>query len=131
MDLTKSKLAIILSKLANNEKQNIGLEQYELPSERAADLLWGVYMNNELKGKCVADLGSGTGMLGLGALLLGASKVYFVEISESSMEICKKNLLKQSKKADQETTTYKIQLLKKNKWKSKWNNKTKLYEKRK
>ena len=91
MNLTKSKLAIILSKLANNEKQNIGLEQYELPSERAADLLWGVYMNNELKGKCVADLGSGTGMLGLGALLLGASKVYFVEISESSMEICKKN----------------------------------------
>ena len=91
MDLTKSKLAIILSKLANNEKQNIGLEQYELPSERAADLLWGVYMNNELKGKCVADLGSGTGMLGLGALLLGASKVYFVDISESSMEICKKN----------------------------------------
>ena len=55
MDLTKSKLAIILSKLANNEKQNIGLEQYELPSERAADLLWGVYMNNELKGKCVLD----------------------------------------------------------------------------
>ncbi|MBI2135577.1 DNA methylase, partial [Candidatus Woesearchaeota archaeon] len=41
MDITKSKLAIILSKLANNDKQNIGLEQYELPSERAADLLWG------------------------------------------------------------------------------------------
>lgn len=91
MDITKSKLAIILSKLANNDKQNIGLEQYELPSERAADLLWGVYMNDELKGKRVADLGSGTGILGLGALLLGASKVYFVDISESSMEICRKN----------------------------------------
>lgn len=91
MDITKSKLAIILSKLANNQMQNIGLEQYELPSEMAAELLWGVYMNNELKGKKIADLGSGTGILGLGALLLGASKVYFVDISESFMEICRKN----------------------------------------
>lgn len=94
MQITKSKLAIILSKLEQCKHQNIGLEQYQLPSERAAELLWGAYMKNELKGKKIADLGCGNGILGLGALLLGAKKAWFLEISESSMEICRKNLEK-------------------------------------
>jgi len=94
MKLSKSKLAIILSKLDKIEEQNIGLEQYMTPSEVAAELLWSAAMRDEIKGRNAADLGCGNGLFGIGMLLLGANKAVFVEKSESSIAICRKNIQK-------------------------------------
>jgi putative methylase len=89
---TKSSLAIKLSKLKVFTKANFRLEQYPTDSEVAADLLWNAYMNKDIEEKVIADLGCGTGILGIGCLLLGASKVIFVDRDEDVLKILKENL---------------------------------------
>lgn len=89
---TKSKLAILLSKLAVFENPKLVKEQYATDSETAAEALWFAYMQGDVQGKAVADLGCGTGLLGIGALLLGAKKAYFVDNDEEALSICKQNI---------------------------------------
>ena len=86
---SKSRLAIVLSKINGFFDPKVRLEQYMTDSEVGAAILWFSYMNEDINGKIVADLGSGTGILGLGALLLGASKVYLVEIDKDAIDIAK------------------------------------------
>lgn len=91
--LSKSALAIRLSKLLKFSNHSLGLEQYETPSEIAADFLWQIHMmDGNINGKKIADIGCGTGILGIGALLLGAKHVTFIEIDNSAIEILKENL---------------------------------------
>ncbi len=89
--MTKSQLAIRLSKLKQLEEPKPHLEQYPTESEIAAEVLWFAYMNKDIN-KTIADLGCGTGLLGIGALLLGAEKVLFVDIDDKSLEIAKQNI---------------------------------------
>ena len=89
---SKVSLAIALSKLKGFEKQKIREEQYLTESDIAAELLWIIKMRGELDDKIVADLGSGTGILGLGALILGAKKVFLVDKDIDAMNIAKQNL---------------------------------------
>ncbi len=77
--LTKKQLAILLSKLQVFEKPKLNLEQYATDSEIAATVLWDASMKGDIANKKIADLGAGNGILGIGALLLGATHVYFVE----------------------------------------------------
>jgi putative methylase len=51
-------------------------------------------MRGDTDGRAIADLGCGTGILGIGAILLGASKVYFVDNDENALNICSNNLRK-------------------------------------
>lgn len=88
---SKSSIAIALSRLKGFEKQKVREEQYPTEPEIAAEMLWLMHMRNELDGKTVADLGSGTGILGIGALLLGAGKVFFVDKDKEAMEIAEEN----------------------------------------
>ncbi len=90
--LTKKQLAIKLSKLKGFRQPKIKLEQYVTPSEIAADLLWNAYMLNDIKNKIVLDACSGTGILGIGALLLDAKKVIFVEIDKDVENLIKENI---------------------------------------
>jgi putative methylase len=90
--LTKSRLAIILSKLAVFEKPKLMSEQYATDSESAAEAMWFAFMNGDIEGKAVADFGSGTGLLGIAALLLGAKKVYFVDSDSDALAICSQNI---------------------------------------
>lgn len=92
--LTKSKLAILLSKLKGFENPKVREEQYMTDSETAAALLWNAYMRGDIDGKVVADLGAGTGVLGIGALLLGAKRVYFVDKDPEALKTAKENLAK-------------------------------------
>ena len=46
-----------------------------------------------VEGRVVADFGCGNGILGIGALLLGAKQVYFVEKDHDVVEIMKENLM--------------------------------------
>ena len=88
----KSQLAIILSKLQTFEHPKAELEQYPLDGESAATILWAAFQQGDIENKAIADLGCGTGVLGLGALLLGAKKVYFIDKSEAAIKKGKENL---------------------------------------
>ncbi|MBW2993450.1 METTL5 family protein [Candidatus Woesearchaeota archaeon] len=90
-NMTKSQLAIVLSKLKQLKEPSPQLEQYPTESEIAAEVLWFAYMNKDIN-KTIADLGCGTGLLGIGALLLGAKKVLFVDIDDKSLDVARQNL---------------------------------------
>ena len=65
-----------------------------MDSEIGASVLWNAYLIRDIGEKVIADLGCGTGMLGIGALLLGARKVIFVDSDEKALETAKSNILK-------------------------------------
>ncbi|MBS3121759.1 RsmD family RNA methyltransferase [Candidatus Woesearchaeota archaeon] len=89
---TKSSLAIELSNLNVFSKAKVKLEQYPTDSEIAAAVLWTAYMNGDIQDKVIADLGSGTGILGIGALLLGAKFVYFLDIDREVLNVLRENI---------------------------------------
>ena len=89
---TKKMLAVELSKLHSFEKVNVQLEQYATPSEIAADWIWNAAMSGDIAGKVIVDAACGPGILGCGALLMGAQKVVFVDKSADVLELVKKNV---------------------------------------
>ncbi len=92
--ISKSRLAIILSGLKGFSEPKVRQEQYLIDSEIAALMLWNAYLLDDIEKKVIADLGCGTGILGIGALLLGAKHVFFVDSDKNALEIAKKNILK-------------------------------------
>jgi len=90
--IKKSKLAIILSNFETFKKPRAELEQYPFDGQSASELLWGAYQLGDMEGKTIGDFGCGTGILGIGALLLGAKYVYFIDSSEGAVQTAKKNL---------------------------------------
>jgi len=86
-------LAIILSRLKVFDKPDFTLEQYPTDSEIAFEVLHNADMHNEINDKNMLDLGAGAGILGIGCLLLGAKRVYFVDKDKKALNILKKNLL--------------------------------------
>lgn len=88
--MNKKQLAIILSKLKRFENPKEYLEQYESDSEISAEILWELYLNNEIPEK-VADFGAGTGILGIALLELGSS-VTFIEKEADAIIDLKENL---------------------------------------
>ncbi len=89
---SKKELEKALSRLATFRAAQIDLKQYSTPSEIAADYLWRAYMLGDIQDKHVVDLGAGTGILGLGAALLGAKKVTMVEKDADSVELITQNI---------------------------------------
>lgn len=89
---SKKELAVYLSKLESFQNPDADLEQYHTDSEIAAYALWHINLHDNLQNKVVADLGCGTGIIGLGASLLGAKKVFLVEIDKNAIEIAKNNI---------------------------------------
>ena len=92
--MKKKDLEILLSRLKSFEKQRLDLEQYQTEAGIAADLLWYAYMQGDVEGKVVADLGCGNGVFGVGALILGAEKVYFLDLDATAIKIAKENVAK-------------------------------------
>ena len=87
------KLAMNLSKLKQHLSKNVDLEQYSIDGELAAKWLSDLVAFGDLKKGCtVSDLGAGNGILGIGALLLGAEKVIFIESDPKACEIINKNI---------------------------------------
>ncbi len=92
MTLSKSGLAIILSRLESFTEASAQAEQYPTDSEVAAEVLWQALMQGDIAGKRVADLGCGTGILAVGAALLGASSVVGVDSDASALEVAGRNV---------------------------------------
>jgi putative methylase len=86
-------LAIRLSKLTPHPCKDVTLEQYATEGDLAAYWMLAVDQLDGLEGKVVADLGAGNGILGIGALLLGARRVVFVETDEDALEVLRSNVV--------------------------------------
>jgi putative methylase len=62
------------------------LEQYTIPADLAAEILFtACYVHDDIQGKQVLDLGTGTGRLALGASILGANYVVGVDVDAPSL----------------------------------------------
>jgi putative methylase len=85
-------IAIILSKLKVFNNPKFSLEQYTTDSEIASEILNYAYLKGDIEDKVMMDLGCGTGILGIGCLLLGAKKVYFIDMDISVLSILKENI---------------------------------------
>ena len=85
--ITKKALEMELEKVAE-VKGSLGIkyEQYVTPSNIAADVLWRAFLNGDIDGKVVADLGCGSGRFSYGVELLGGRGVC-IEIDPSLLSI--------------------------------------------
>ncbi len=90
--MNKKQLSIFLSKLKKFDNPDVKLEQYQTDSEIASEILWLAYFNGNISGKIIADFGCGSGIFGIGALIMGAKRVYFVEKDKEVINILKENL---------------------------------------
>ncbi|MDD9953104.1 MAG: METTL5 family protein [Candidatus Woesearchaeota archaeon] len=105
---SKKELAVFLSKLKPFEEPNPKLEQYPTDAEVAASVLWDAYMAGNIEGKHVADFGCGTGILGIGALALGARHVAFLELDSRVFPVLMENLAFLEHKTDTTYSNYDI-----------------------
>jgi len=86
----KSELSRELSKIKGFDNPKISLEQYITPPQLAADMLHTAYMNNDIEGRKIADLGSGTGIFSIGAALLNGEVTGF-EKDQEAIKIAEEN----------------------------------------
>jgi len=84
-------LEMILQQVSGFRKPRPSLEQYQTPAPLAARLLYHALMKGDLGGKRVADLGCGTGILAIGAALLGAEAVIGADIDEGALAVAREN----------------------------------------
>ena len=68
------------------------MEQYATEGDLAAYWMLAVDQLDGLEGRAVADLGAGNGILGIAALMLGASRVLFVEADPAAVAVLEENL---------------------------------------
>jgi predicted RNA methylase len=81
-----------LSRLHPHPCNSVELEQYSTEGDLAARWLSDVAAFGDLfEGCSVVDIGSGNGVLGLGALLMGASSATLVEVDEEACAACADN----------------------------------------
>lgn len=79
-------LEMALQRIAGYHHPRAALEQYQTPAPLAARLLYHALMKGDIEGKIVCDLGCGTGMLAIGAALLGADCVKGIDSDTKAIE---------------------------------------------
>ncbi len=84
-------LSVFLSRLKTFENPSVELEQYATPAHIAAEWIWSMALAGEVANKTILDAASGPGILGIGALMLGAKKIYFIDKDPEAMKICQEN----------------------------------------
>ena len=70
------------------------LEQYQTPLSVAGEMIHYISNNYDLNNYSIADLGCGTGILGISAALCGCKNVFLFDIDEEALEIAKNNIEK-------------------------------------
>ncbi|MCI0497604.1 MAG: METTL5 family protein [Thermoplasmata archaeon] len=87
--MDRKRLEIMLQRVPHHPSPDPALEQYATPAPLAATLLFDAAMQGDMEGRSVADLGCGTGILSIGAALLGASRVLGIDIDGASLEVAR------------------------------------------
>lgn len=86
----KKHLEIAIESIPKHPKPKVELEQYSTPSIIAADLLWNSYNLGDIVNKNIVDLGCGTGIFAISAMLLGAKNAIGVDVDPDSIAIARK-----------------------------------------
>ncbi len=81
-------LEMVLSTLKPFTTPSLSLEQYPTPSSIAAEWVWTMAMKKEVSGRTILDAACGTGILGIGLLLMGAKKIFFLDKDQAAMHLC-------------------------------------------
>lgn len=90
--IRKHDLAIKLQQISSHPEPKVALEQYTIPAGLAADILFeACYVYDDIENRSVADLGTGTGRLALGASMLGAGYVVGVDLDLLSLGVALRN----------------------------------------
>jgi putative methylase len=90
--IRKRDLAIKLQQVTSHPDPKVALEQYTIPAGLAASILFeACYVYDDIENKSVADLGTGTGRLALGASMLGAGYVVGVDLDCPSLGVAKRH----------------------------------------
>ncbi len=89
--MKKKQLEILLERLEGFQNPSPSKEQYITPAPVAAELLYLANLRGELSRVC--DLGCGTGILTIGAALLGA-KAVGVDIDPEALKVARENASK-------------------------------------
>jgi len=80
-----------LADVAGFRDPSAALEQYPTPAALAAHLLHLADLHGDLAGRTVADLGTGTGMLALGAATRDPARVLAVERDPDALAVAREN----------------------------------------
>ena len=84
----------MLSGLEQIQSQSVDLEQYSTDGDLAARWLTDISNFGDLQEGCsVADLGTGNGVLGLGAIALGAGRIVLIEVDRAACETAQHNAI--------------------------------------
>ena len=68
------------------------LEQYQTPPSIAGEMIHYISNNYSLNNYSIADLGCGTGILGISAALCGCKNVFLFDIDGEALDIAKNNI---------------------------------------
>lgn len=84
-------LELFLQSIEAHPRPKASLEQYTIPTDLAAEMLHiAAFQNDDIVGKDVIDLGTGTGRLALGAAYLGAGSVTGVDIDPEALAVARR-----------------------------------------
>lgn len=89
MEARRKTIERTLSQVRDHPNPDPEFEQFTTPAPIATDLLFEAANLGDIGGKMVLDFGCGTGVLALGAGLLGAMPVYGFDIDEEAIEIAR------------------------------------------
>ena len=90
--MKRKQLEIILSSIRVNPKPKLRFEQYDLDSASASTILHIAASLGDVEGKRIIDLGCGTGILSIGAAILGARCVVGVDVDRESIKVAEENM---------------------------------------
>lgn len=99
---TKTRLAQQLGVVAGFEDPRVDLEQYRTPPDVAAHLIHTADLQGDIEDRTVVDLGTGTGMLALGAVLRGPKRVIGVDLDPGPLATARANERRVAAAADVE-----------------------------
>jgi len=86
---TKASLETELAVVAGFNSPQVELEQYLTPPEIAAHIIHIADLQNDIGDRTVIDLGTGTGMLALGAAFRAPNQIIGIDRDRSALQIAK------------------------------------------
>ncbi len=94
ISISKKQLEAKLDSLKTLENPRLRMEQYPVSGEVASELLFMAgFEHDDLQGE-IADLGTGTGRLAIGASLMGARRVLGVDVDKRAVIVAEENARK-------------------------------------
>jgi putative methylase len=87
----RRELEVLLQRVRPHPRPRPGWEQYATPAPVAAEVLYFALGRGDIEGRRVVDAGTGTGILAIGAKLLGARVVVGYDIDEVALGVAREN----------------------------------------